>query len=189
VGGFRLRQWRKAWPDSLLRLELWLAGAPHPLLAADTVAGLARLAPLFLHLVVNDPQALAPPVHGQLRRAADAGLPLAAETFLVRGWNDEAGLLRELFLGLLRLRVRPYALIRGQWLPPALCVADAAAEGLIRSLRGWISGLAVPQLVDEPLDGTRHIRIPPYVTQLGPQGAEGVNYQGHPFAYPNPPPE
>lgn len=187
---------RAANPELVLRLEAWWGWGASPEPLADP-ARLRALAPLFVHLALDQP-ALDQPAHGQaaqltppvldaLARMADAGVPLAAELYLRRGADAAVEPLRRLLLRLLTLRVRPYVLVAEQWLPPVERIAPGQALELVRGLRGWISGLAVPQLVLEQGDGRRVPAIPAYLTDLSEAGASGRTYRGEPFHYPNPP--
>ena len=175
---------RAAAPRAVLRLEWWARGTALPEPADALLAALAAAQPLFVQVVVNHPDELDPPLAAALERLARAGVPLAAEVHLLPGRNDDAATLRRLCLALLRQGVRPYVLVDGFWQERRVPRADALER--VRALRGWISGLAVPQLVEELPDGRRTPVIPAYVTRLDAAGADLVNYQGRPHYYPNP---
>ncbi len=182
---------RAAWPHALLRLEAWLALGPLPGLDAPAIAALTgaheAAQPLFLHAILTHADELTAAVRGQLARLADAGVPLAAEVPLLRGRNDSPDALRQLLRLLEEQRVRPYYLIDAEWLPAPQRVPEPGALELARSLRGWISGLAVPQLVREAPGGARTPWIPAYLTRLDGTGADLTDYRGQSRRYPNPP--
>ena len=71
---------------------------------------LGRHAPLFLTTHFNHPRELAPAAREACARLADAGVPLANQTVLLRGVNDDADTLATLCDDLLHCRVRPYYL-------------------------------------------------------------------------------
>jgi L-lysine 2,3-aminomutase len=73
------------------------------------------------------------------------------------------------------------------WLPAGDRLPENIIQDLVRGLRGWISGLAVPQWVMEDTAGVRTVRVPAYVTQLDAAGGELVGYEGRRHVYPNPP--
>ncbi|AKJ64517.1 KamA family radical SAM protein [Kiritimatiella glycovorans] len=121
--------------------------------------GLCRLlrrhrAWLSLHFV--HPDELSPETCGALDRLADAGVPMIAQTVLLRGVNDSAPVLTELFYRLLECRVKPYYLLQCD---PAIGTASFRTPvrrgiELIRSLHGRIAGPAIPQfVVDAPGGG------------------------------------
>jgi L-lysine 2,3-aminomutase len=56
----------------------------------------------------------------------------------------------------------------------------------VRSLRGWISGLAVPQLVREDRRGRREVIVPQYIESLEPHRVTVRNYSGERHEYLNP---
>ena len=187
--GRLLTRLREGAAGRVIRLEIAAEDLTQPPPAAEWAGMLRRAAPAFVHLVLNHPTALTAPVLAWLAHLGRQGIPLVSETFLERGINDRGAVLRNLFLALLKSGVRPYYLIEAAWFPPARRVAPGAGLELIRELRGWISGLAVPQLVRENREGVREVLIPSYVTRLDERGTEGSNYRGERFFYPHLPPE
>jgi lysine 2,3-aminomutase len=171
----------------ILRLELWLEAPCAPLLSPALLGALVAAQPLFVHAVLTRAAGLPAGAGPLFRRLAEAGVPSAAEIVLRRGEIDGSGAVRALCLALLRHGVRPYFLVDGAWLDPARRVPRAGALEIVRALRGWISGLAVPQWVEEGRDGRRVPVIPPYVERLDGEGVEVVNYEGRRLRYANPP--
>jgi hypothetical protein len=176
---------RELAPGALLRLEWWLE-PDAPALEPAVLAALAAAAPLCVHLMLAaggaDLAAAGPPAEALL----GAGIPVAADLLLARGIHDTPGCLRAACLGLLRLGVRPYRLMSGAWLAPGERIGREDALRLARGLRGWVSGLAVPQLVEEERDGRQVLVVPPHVTSLSADGVEVVNYEGRRLRYLNP---
>jgi lysine 2,3-aminomutase len=189
---------RIADPECVLRIELWCdAGVPvEP--APDVLARLRALRPLFVQPWLEREADLTSAVQISWARFLDAGIPMGAEVLLRRaksgggGTNDETNTvstLRSLCLKLVEWRVRPQMLVDGAWLAADERVPIDSALDYVRGLRGWISGLAVPQLVEESPSGVRTVRIPPYVVGLDESGADLVSYAGRRHRYPNPPEE
>ncbi len=117
------------------------------------VAMLRGHAPLHVATHINHPKELTPESVAALTLLVDAGLPVLNQTVLLRGINDDVGVLEALFTGLVEARVRPYHLFQGD--PVAgtdhLRVTTAKALDLMDALRTRVSGLAVPALsVDHP---------------------------------------
>jgi L-lysine 2,3-aminomutase len=171
-------------PDTVLRLEWW---PDAPLFSDAERRALVAAQPLFVHLVIDQPGAIPEDAATQLRALADAGVPTAATLLLRRGGLDALEPVRDLCLALQRLAVRPYYLVDGAWLGSEQRVPRDAALTIVHGLRGWISGVAVPQLVEETLEGWREPIIPPYVERLDESGVEVVNFEGRRLRYPNPP--
>jgi L-lysine 2,3-aminomutase len=175
--------------EGVLRLELWYGDGTPVDSSLQILERLRSLRPLFVHAWVQRETELTPAVRAAWARLLDGGVPMAAEILLRRGGADSVEALRSLCRKLLEWRVRPYLLIDGAWLPEAERVRESEAMELLRGLRGWISGLAVPQLAQESTGGVRSIRIPAYVVRLDEAGAELVSYRGQRHRYPRPPDE
>ena len=71
---------------------------------------LKKFHPLFINTHFNHPVEITCEAAEACARLADAGIPLGNQTVLLRGVNDSAGILAELFRKLLQIRVRPYYL-------------------------------------------------------------------------------
>jgi lysine 2,3-aminomutase len=110
---------------------------------------LGRHRPVWVNVHVNHARELAVPARAALARLAAAGLPLGAQTVLLRGVNDSVEALEDLFRALMRLGVRPYHLYH--------CDPVLGAEGfrtplrsgaeIMAALRGRMSGLGLPTYV------------------------------------------
>ena len=78
---------------------------------------LAGHRPLQLGVHFNHPREVTPEAQSALALLADAGLPLNNQTVLLRGVNDDAAVLAELFRKLIRCRVHPYYLHHSDLVP------------------------------------------------------------------------
>ncbi len=110
---------------------------------------LAEHHPLYLNTHFNHPRELTPEAAEACRMLADAGVCLGNQTVLLKGVNDDSMVLRELMAGLLRLRVRPYYLHQMDLVRGTAHFRTPLEQGrqLIGSLRGQISGMAIPHFV------------------------------------------
>ncbi len=104
---------------------------------------------VYVAIHCNHANELDQPAIAALRRLSDAGIPLLAQTVLLRGVNDSVAALESLFRALVRHRVKPYYLHH-----PDLArgtghfrVSIAEGQALVRALRGRLSGLAQPTYV------------------------------------------
>ncbi len=87
---------------------------------------------------------------------ADGGIPLGCQTVLLRGVNDSVPVLRDLFHGLLKLRIRPYYLYQCDPVLGTGHLRTTVTRGLelMEQLRGHTTGYAVPTyVVDAPGGG------------------------------------
>lgn len=174
-------------PGSIIRAELDCTGEVALRLTRRQARRLSGDAALFFHIVIDRQDELTAGKLRQIAILADAGIPLAGEIRLQKGVNDEGHRLRDLLLLLQKNRVRPYYLIDGEWLPDELRVEPEAIDELVRGVRGWISGLAVPQAILETSGGIRRPMVPNYLRHMEPAGVDALNYQGRVFRYVNPP--
>ena len=89
-------------------------------------------------------------------RLADGGIPLGCQTVLLKGVNDDVETLRDLFHGLLKLRVRPYYLYQCDPVLGTGHLRTSVDKGLelMAQLRGYTTGYAVPTyVIDAPGGG------------------------------------
>jgi len=87
---------------------------------------------------------------------ADGGIPLGSQTVLLKGVNDSEQALKDLFHGLLKLRVRPYYLYQCDPVVGTKHLRTTLQTGidLISKLRGHTTGYAVPTyVIDAPGGG------------------------------------
>jgi lysine 2,3-aminomutase len=76
----------------------------------------------------------------------DAGIPMLSQSVLLAGVNDSVSALEELFRALLKLRIKPYYLHQGDQAQGTghFRVPIEKGQDLMRSLRGRVSGMALP---------------------------------------------
>lgn len=150
---------------------------------------LRKFHPLWMSIHFTHPDELTPEVNQACGRLADAGIPLGSQTVLLAGINDHVETMRKLFHGLLKIRVRPYYLYQCDPITGSAHFRTPVEKGLeiIRCLRGYTSGYAVPTYaIDAPGGGGKIPLLPEYA--LGQVGEDLLlrNYEGHVFSYPNP---
>lgn len=109
-----------------------------------------RLTPsMVVH--VNHPAEVASEVATALGRLVDAGVPVYSQSVLLRGVNDRAEVLEELYTRLVDLRVTPYYLHQLDRVAGAAHFEVPMADGrsLVETLRARLPGYAVPRYVQE----------------------------------------
>lgn len=119
---------------------------------------------------------------------AEAGVPMVSQTVLLKGINDNADTLAELFYGLLERRVKPYYLFQCDPVLGSSSFRTPVEKGLqiMRELQGRISGLAMPTFaIDAPGGGGKISLLPN--SQFRRDGNEIVltNYDGKEYRYPD----
>ncbi len=132
---------------------------------------------------------LTPEVAAACDLLADGGIPLGCQTVLLQGVNDSVEALRDLFHGLLKLRVRPYYLYQCDPVLGTGHLRTSVERGLelMSKLRGHTTGYAVPTYVIDAPGGGGKVPIQ-METLLGQE--DGVwrlrNWEGKTFSYVDP---
>lgn len=131
---------------------------------------LKRFSPVYLNTHFNHPRELVPAATEACAKLTDAGIVLGNQTVLLRGVNDQAEILIDLFRGLLRNRIRPYYLHQMDLVRGTEHFRTAVDVGLniMKSLRGPVSGLASPYyVIDLPGGKGKVPLLPEYVERQG----------------------
>ncbi len=118
---------------------------------------------MWLAIHINHPRELSPLVRSGLARLADAGVPLLAQTVLLKGVNDDPAVLEELFRACVRNRVRPYYLHHPDLARGTAHFRPSLAEGraIVRALRGRLTGIAQPTYVLDIPGGAGKVPVGP----------------------------
>jgi lysine 2,3-aminomutase len=148
---------------------------------------LKRYHPLYVSIHFTHPDELTPETMLACNRLADAGIPLGSQTVLLKGINDEAQTLKRLFHGLLKIRVRPYYLYQCDPIQGSAHFRTPVEKGIemIRSLRGFTSGYAIPAyVIDAPGGGGKIPLLPDYVVRQENDSLVLRNYRNQEFRYP-----
>jgi lysine 2,3-aminomutase len=122
--------------------------------------GLARILAGFESVWVvihaNHPRELSEEFRRGVKRLLGAGAPVLNQAVLLKGVNDDAATLEELFRGLLRAGVKPYYLFQGDLAAGTAHFRVDLGRGIqiMRELRARLSGMALPTYaVDLPGGG------------------------------------
>jgi lysine 2,3-aminomutase len=109
-------------------------------------------------------------------RLTRAGIPLVGQTVLLKGVNDDAGTLADLFRAMVTARITPYYLHH-----PDLAqgtshfrVGIDKGQALMRALRGRVSGLALPAYMLDIPGGFGKVPVGPAYLAHRPDGAYDV---------------
>lgn len=147
--------------------------------------------PVYMNLHFNHPDELTPEVKAACDMLADAGVPLGAQTVLLKGVNDDPDVMKQLVHQLLLARVKPYYLYQADLTKGTNHFRTTVETGMeiIRSLQGHTSGMAVPHFVIDAPGGGGKIPVLPsdYMLHLDEQRAVLKNYENKTFEYPQPP--
>jgi lysine 2,3-aminomutase len=117
---------------------------------ADLAAAIRTAdATTWVVLHANHPRELTPAARAALARLADAGIPLLAQSVLLKGVNDDADTLEALLRALVQARVKPYYLHHLDRAPGTSHFRVPIARGreLVEALRARVSGVCQPTYV------------------------------------------
>lgn len=145
--------------------------------------------PFYINTHFNHPDELTPAAIAACGRLADAGIPMGCQTVLLKGVNDDVDVMRELMQKLLAARVRPYYIYLCDNVAGVEHFKTTIEKGLeiYEGLRGWTSGLAVPQLVvDAPGGGGKIPLLPEYVVRLTDDEIVIRNFKGEQYVWKQP---
>jgi len=148
---------------------------------------LKKYHPLYMNVHFNHPDEITPESSRALNMLADAGIPLGNQTVLLKGINDDVLTMRKLMQKLLTVRVRPYYIYQADYVKGTDHFRTTVEKGLeiYQGLRGWTSGLAVPQyVIDAPGGGGKIPLIPEYVQSISEEKVVMRNYAGEIYVYP-----
>jgi lysine 2,3-aminomutase len=148
---------------------------------------LRKYHPLFISLHFSHPLEITEECAKACNKLADGGFPLGSQTVLLKGINDNVPTMKELMHKLLKIRVRPYYLYQCDLIPGSGHFRTSVKKGLeiIKGLRGFTSGYAIPTfVVDAPGGGGKIPLLPNYVVEHTDAKIVLRNYKGVLCEYP-----
>lgn len=118
-------------------------------ISAALLDSLTASKPVYIVLHTNHPRELSTTALDACRKLSDAGIALLSQSVLLKGVNDDAAVLEELFRTLVANRIKPYYLHHADRAPGTAHFRTSVARGqqLMRELRGRVSGLCLPEYV------------------------------------------
>jgi len=103
----------------------------------------------YVALHANHPRELTPEARAACARLVDSGIVMVSQSVLLRGVNDDPGVLAGLMRAFVETRIKPYYLHHPDLAPGTSHFRLSIAEGqaLVASLRGRVSGLCQPTYI------------------------------------------
>lgn len=151
-----LSRFRANRADLILRVATRATAVAPARIDDDLVALFEEYQPLWLISQFNHPAELSEQATAALKRLAVHAVPLANQSVLLAGINDEVAVLERLFRGLLSRGVKPYYLFQGDLARGTSHFRVELSRGveIVSALRKRLSGLAMPTYaVDLPGGG------------------------------------
>jgi len=149
---------------------------------------LKKYHPLWMSLHYTHPDECTPESYRACAMLADAGIPLGSQTVLLKGINDDVATMKDLMHHLMKMRVRPYYIYQCDPITGSSHFRTPIEKGLeiIRGLRGFTSGYAVPTyVVDAPGGGGKIPLMPDYIVGSDHGNLVLKNYENKLYQYPD----
>jgi len=149
---------------------------------------LKKYNPLFLSIHFTHPDELTKETQYACNRLADNGIVMGSQSVLLKGINDNVEVFKKLTHELLKVRVKPYYLYQCDPIPGSAHFRTSVNKGLeiIKGLRGFTSGYAIPHyVIDAPGGGGKIPLLPDYVESITDEKVTLKNYEEKTFYYPN----
>ena len=143
--------------------------------------------PVMMSLHFSHPDELSIETKEACNRLADGGIPLGSQCVLLKGVNDKVETFKKLNHELLKVRVRPYYIYQCDPIPGSAHFRTEVKKGIeiIKGLRGFTSGYAVPHFViDLPGGGGKIPILPESIKSIDKEGITLINYLGKEYVYP-----
>lgn len=142
---------------------------------------------VYVAVHTNHARELTPEARAAIARLSAAGIVLLGQTVLLRGVNDTAAALEDLFRALVSLKVKPYYLHHADLAPGTARFRTSIAEGqaLMRALRGRVSGLALPTYVLDVPGGFGKVPVGPVYQDAETSEVIDPSGRRHPYASPS----
>jgi len=147
---------------------------------------LKKYPPIYFLTHFNHPLEVTEEAKNACEMLAESGIVMGNQSVLLKGVNDDSKTLMKLNHELLKCRVRPYYL----YIPDAVCgtahfrVSIERALKIMEEMFGFTSGLAVPRLIIDLVDGGGKIPLcPTSIVERVDNKYIFKNFEGKKFTY------
>lgn len=138
----------------------------------ELCAILKKHPPLYINTQFNHPREITPESKKACDMLVEAGVILGNQAVLLKGINNNPNVMKKLNQELLKIRVRPYYIFHAKAVKGTRHFITTVDEGMeiMKKLRGYTSGLAVPNYIINAPHGYGKVPILPQYIQ---------KYSGH----------
>lgn len=158
----------------------------------DLIAILKKYSPIYVNTHFNHPSEITEETKAACDKLAEAGVPMGNQAVLLNGVNNDKFVMRLLNHELLKCRVRPYYIFHAKKVRGTLHFNTSVDDGIeiMEYLRGYTSGLAIPQyIVNAPKGYGKTPIMPQYMVSRGKNSIKIRTWEGRVMDYPNYPTE
>ncbi|MBN2372938.1 KamA family radical SAM protein [bacterium] len=148
-----------------------------------------KYGPVWLNTQFNHPNEITEKSAASCDLVLRRGIPVSNQTVLLKGINDSPEIIKKLNRQLLKIKVRPYYLFQCDPVTGTEHLRTNISTGIqiMDCLRGYISGLGVPQfVVDLPGGGGKVPLQPQYIVSQTEDRIIFRNYEGKLFVHNEP---
>ncbi|MBL6989394.1 MAG: KamA family radical SAM protein [Bacteriovoracaceae bacterium] len=159
---------------------------PQRMLDDKLIEILKKHGPIHLNTHFNHPKEMTREALLACTRLALAGVALGNQSVLLKGLNDDAKIMTSVCHRLLLMRVRPYYIYQCDLAEGISHFRTKITKGIeiIEKMRGWTSGLAIPQfVVDAPGGGGKIPVNPEYIVSRVENKVTLRNYKQEQYEY------
>lgn len=157
----------------------------------ELCAVLKKHPPVFINTQFNHPRTITQESKQACDMLVDAGVVLGNQAVLLKGVNNDPDIMKKLNQELLKIRVRPYYIFHAKEVRGTGHFITSVDEGLeiMRKLRGYTSGMAVPTYIINAPNGYGKIPImPEYIVSRDDNSIVLRNWEGKEIVIPIYPP-
>ena len=115
----------------------------------DLVNMIKKYHPVYMSVHCTHPDEITPEVKEACNKIANAGIVMRSQTVLLKDVNDSSEVMKNLMQKLLSVRISPYYLYSCDRIEGSnhFFVDPRKGIEIIKDLRGWTSGYAIPQFI------------------------------------------
>ena len=179
--------------DNIDSVEIKRIGSRMPVVVPQRITPelcemLGKHHPLYINIQVNHPKEITPELAKAVDMLTKAGISVGNQTVLLKGINDDKHIIKCLNHELLRIRVRPYYIYHCQGTIGIEHFRTPVEKGIeiLENLRGFTSGLAVPEYIITPSGLGKTPLSPQYQVSAGEDHLILRNWEGKTYKYHNP---
>lgn len=147
----------------------------------ELCAVLKKHPPVFINTQFNHPRTITPESKKACDMLAEAGVILGNQAVLLKGINNDSDIMKKLNQELLKVRVRPYYIFHAKPVKGTCHFITPIDEGIaiMKKLRGYTSGLAVPTYIINAPNGLGKVPImPEYIVSHDDSSVTLRNWEG-----------